>query len=361
MAVVLVVAAVGLLVVSALIGSGAHSTWLWIVYVLAQWVGPLLLLAAAALALRRRLYSWVTARLIDMAGPALISAMPPRTVLSAVLARVFGDRVDHQDVLTGLLGGAGRDLAARDTAVSRNTTAHFRLQRIDETSVLNDLTWTHEFSGIKNNHLFIIFATFNRDIAGRLPSARVYPLFESWTVADEDELEDFGSKMLRNMQVGICYRDGEGNRHHVRPRSHPGEEVALRNFEQYVRLPDTFDLKDMRILQMDLHELADPDHVVDAVESLTVRAKNVGPFGLSYIAWSAPYPCYMRRITFDISQLSLPNEVLAYLVVAYTIKQGGLPLSVWRHYTDEIIVDIDAWMLPGHGVTLLWRPVDSGG
>jgi hypothetical protein len=184
-------------------------------------------------------------------------------------------------------------------------------------------------------------------------------LFESWTVADEDELEDFGPNMLRDMQVGICYRDGEGRRHQVSPRSQSAEEVALRNFDQYVRLPDTFDLKDLRILQLDLHELADPDHVVDTVESLTVRAKNVGLFWLSYIAWSPPHPCYVRRITFDVSQLPLPTEKLAYLVVASTIKQGGLPLSVWRHYAHEIVVDVEAWMLPGHGVTLLWRSIDN--
>ena len=122
MAVVLVVAAVALLAISAVLGPGVESVWLRILYIFAQWTGPLLLLVAAAHVLRRRLSSWVADRLVDLAGPALISAMPPRMVLNAVLARVFGDKVGHQEVTTALLGGGGPDPAARDTAVSKGTT-----------------------------------------------------------------------------------------------------------------------------------------------------------------------------------------------------------------------------------------------
>ena len=164
MAVVLVVAALAFLGLSAVIGPGPESVWLRLVYTFAQWTGPLLMLAAAAWAIRRRCAEWVRNRLVDLAGPALISAMPPRTVLNSALARVFGDNVGHHEVVTALLGGSGRDPAARDTAVSKETSAAIRLERIDRSTCLTELTWTHEFSGVRNNHLLVMFATWDRDI-----------------------------------------------------------------------------------------------------------------------------------------------------------------------------------------------------
>jgi hypothetical protein len=359
MAFVLVLAIAALLVMGVAIGPQPMDPWLHAVTLLLLWFGPTLLFALLAYSARRWWLSRLRDMMIDIAGPSLIRSMSPRTVLTALLPWIYGDRVEHQDVLTGLLGGAGRDPGGRDTAVSRSTVAHFRLQRIDEQSIISDLTWTHEFSGVKNNHLYVIFATFDRDIAGLVPSGRVFPLFESWIVEDEDQLEDFVPTMLENLRVGISYLDDHGACHAVEPREQRGEEVALRNFEQFVRLPESVDRKDLRILRLDLHDLADADHVVVSVESLTIRATTIASFSLGYVAWSAPHPCFVRRVTFDIGQLGRPGERLVYLVVSSTMKRAGLPLSGWRYYEDRIDVDVGAWMLPGHGITLLWRS-DNG-
>lgn len=217
MAVVLVVAALALLVVSASIGSSAHPIWLTIIYVLAQWTGPLLLLAAAALVVRRRLSSWVRDQLIELAGPALISTMPPRTVLSAVLARVFGDKVGHQEVATALLGGGGRDPGARDTAVSKDSTVSIRLERISDASCLSEFAWSHEFSGVRNNHHYVMFATTDPEIFGCVNRERTYPLFEAWFLETDDQLEDFVPGLRERLDVGVSYRDVYGVLHRVEP------------------------------------------------------------------------------------------------------------------------------------------------
>jgi hypothetical protein len=359
MGVVLGLALAVLLVIGVVLGPDPTQSWQRAIQLVVLWSGPALVVVSGAYAARHWWARRLRELMVDIAGPSLVRSMSPRTVLSALLPWIYGDRVEHQDVLTGLLGGAGRDPAGRDTAVSRSTTAHFRLQRIDEQSIVSDLTWTHEFSGVKNNHYYIIFATFNRDIAGIVPSGRVFPLFESWIVEDEDQLEDFVPTMLDNLQVGICYLDDDGVCHAVEPRAQRGEEVALRSFDQFVRLPESVDRKDLRIIQLDLHELADPDHVVASVESLTIRATTIAPFGLGYVTWSAPHPCFVKRVTFDVGQLARGGERLVYLVVSSTMKHGGLPLSGWREFADRINVDVDAWMLPGHGITLLWRPVNG--
>jgi hypothetical protein len=359
MAVVLAVAAGAFLVLAAVLGPGVASPWLRAVYLLAQWIGPLLLLGAAIHMFRRRLSSWITRRLVDLAGPALISAMPPRTVLNTVLARVFGDKVGHQEVATALLGGGGRDLEARDTAVSRRTTALIRFERIDESACLTEITWSHQFSGVRNNHHFVMFATTDARIFAIVNSERVYPLFEAWRVDDDNELENFVPGLKKKLQIGISYRDADGQLHPVEPQPVTGEEVALRDYDQFVRLPGWTDRQNLAIFHLDLHDLADPDHVVDSIERLVLRASTIGSFRQGYLTWSAPHPCYVERIVFDVHQLAWIEESLVYQVHAATLKKSYLLHGKWAHFTNCIEVPIDSWMLPGHAVTLLWRPTNG--
>ena len=357
MAVVLVVAAVALLALSAALGPDAGTVWLRIVYILAQWVGPLLLIAGVLWGRRVRLSGWLTRRLVELAGPALISAMPPRMVLNTVLAKVFGDKVGHQEVATALLGGGGRDVEARDTAVSRLTTALIRFERIDESACLTEITWSHQFSGVRNNHHFVMFATTDAEIFSLVNNERTYPLFEAWRMDSEDQLESFVPGLKDGLDVGISYRDAESHLHTVDLQPVAGEEIALRDYDQFVKLPSWVDRQNLVIFHLDLDELADPDHVVDSIERLELRASTVGSFDQHFTTWSAPHPCFVHKIVFDVRQLTRSDERLVYQVVASTLKTQYLPLrGTWTHVADEIEVVVDAWMLPGHAVTLLWRP-----
>jgi hypothetical protein len=361
MAVVLGVAAAVLLALSAVLGPDQPSPWLRAVYVFAQWTGPLLLIALAGLVLWRRLLPWATKRLVELAGPALIRAMSPRAVLEALLPWVYGDTVAHEDVVTSVLGGAGRDPEGQDTAVSRHTTAHFRLQAIDDSTCISEATWTHAFSGVRRNHKFVVFATASPDIAALLANERVYPLFEMWIVKDEDELEDFVPNLRRGLQIGITYAEQSGQVHEVPPRRLEGEEVALRGYDELVRLPEGVDRKDIRIVQFDLWDLADQDHVVESIERVAIRATTVNSIDTGFITWTPPHPCFVRDVCFDVSELAPVGQTLVYLVVGSAMrKKAGLHLShTWTEVRDQIEIDLDAWMLPGHAVTLLWRPLDG--
>jgi hypothetical protein len=358
MGVVLAVAAALLLAVAALIGPNSPSLWLRFVYVIAQGVGPLLLGLAVLYRVRYRIALLLRRSLIEVAGPDLISALPPRTVLAALLSRVFGDPSGHDVLITGLLGGAGRDIGGRDTAVSRGTSAEFRLERIGD-ACLSEHTWTHEYSGVQDNHQLVIFVTWDREIAELVVTERVFPLFELWVVEDEDQLEEFVPNLLENLRVGISYRDGEGAQHVVEPREYKGEEVTLREYDRYVRLPGSIDKRDLRIVRLDLHDLADPDHVVDAVELLTLSATSVSPFNLGYTLWSPPHPCFVNEVRFDVRELAAPDEDLVFRVLSSTAVRASLPINQWTRPEKGIIeVPIGAWMMPGHSVTLLWRVVD---
>lgn len=358
MAVLLALAAAVLLAVSVLVDPSS-SMAARLVQVGAQWTGPVLVAALVLHLFRRRWAARVRSMLVDVAGPALIRSMPPRAVLEALLPAVYGERVGHhQEVLTAILGGGGRDPGGGDTAVSRHSRVYVRLEHIGGGLCRSELTWTHEFSGVRNNHLFVIFATPDRDIAGLIPRERVYPLFELWQLDDDDELEEFVPTMLSALKFGITYRDVDGVEHTVTPRPQLAEEVAFGQYDRFVRLHGGVDRKDLRILQLDLHELADPDHVVDAVESLTLVASTVASFDLGYVTWSPPHPCYVARVRFDVGGLR-SEGALDFLVVSSTIVRAGLPLRGWSRYDEVIDVAVDSWMLPGHGVTLLWRPTNG--
>jgi hypothetical protein len=360
MAVVLWLLAVGLLIISVLFDGDPTSTWSQLLAVAASWAGPILLVLALVFSVRTWLTKLLRRQIVDLAGPAMIRSMPPRTVLGALLPWVYGDRTDYREVLTGVLGGAGRDAEGRDTAVSRRTTAVFRLHAIDQSTCRSDTTWTHEFSGVRNNHRFVIFATCDRDISTYITGERVFPPFELWVLNDEDQLEDFVPNLRDTLKIGISYLDVNGVMHHAEPRSPYGEEVALRHYDQFVRLPDWIDRKDLRIIQFDLHDLADPDHVVASVESLSFRASAFLPFDLGFFTWSPPHPCFVHEIVFDVEGLAAGGEELAYLVLPSTMRKHSFPQSRgWVRVSDRFSLTLDAWMLPGHGVTLLWRPANG--
>ena len=318
--------------------------------------------AAAFLTLylaRRWIARWLTRQLVDLAGPAMIHAMPPRQVLDTLLPVIYGERVGHHHIIASVLGGSGRELDGRDTAVSRRTSVHYSLRALDPYVCRSESTFTHEFSGVRNAHRFVIFATFDREVADLIATERLYPLFEFWRLEDEDQLEDFVPTLRESLRVGITYLDADGERHTVAPRREKGEEVAYRRYDQFIRLPEDVDRQNLRIIHFDLFDLADPDHVVRSIESLTLSATNHFPLNLGYLRWSPPHPCYTEDVVFDVEHMR-PEADLVYTVVPSTAKMQAVPIDHrWSPAGDRIRVGLDAWMLPGHSVTLLWRPVDE--
>ncbi len=357
MAVVLWVAAVALFTAALLLEGGAGA-WEHVVGQFAAWTGPLVFLAAVAYTLRGRFMGWARDTLVDMAGPAVIASMPPRQVLDSALARVFGDGNGHDEIITALLGGGGRHRDGLDTAISRRTTAHIELDRIGKLCESN-ITWSHELAGVGNNHYYVIFGTSDRSIYTSVTNDRVYPLYEVWFFPDELQLDEFVPTLRDQLQFGVSYSDEVGDVHLVAPRPEQGDVVTLADYDRYVRLPEGLDPADLRILKVDLYNLVHDDHVVDHIEAVTVRASNIGP-DLGFLTWSVPHPCFVTTVTFDVSRMATPDHRLAFQIVSSTLRQAELKYrGTWIETTDPIEVPFDSWMLPGHGVTLLWRTVDG--
>lgn len=357
MAVGLAAAAALCFVVAAAVGPDNPSFWLRLTYLVAVCAGVLLLLAAVLWWLRRRIEQLLADRLVDLASPSLIRAMPPRTVLQALLPWIYGDTAGHQDVLTGVLGGAGRDLDGSDTAVSRSTTARFRIWTVEDGVCASEAEWTHELTGVRASHKFVVFATHDEQIGSLVAQQRRFPLFESYRVLDEDELDDFIRRIREQIRLGITYSDASGRSRRVAPRALDGELVPLRQFDQYVRLPDDVDRKDLCIVQFDLWDLADDDHVVTTVDSITVHAMGTPGADLGWYSWSVPHPCFVRTIRFELADLNPPDGQYEYLAVTFALRHLPINLRSWTTVDDHLELELNSWMLPGHGVTLLWRSI----
>lgn len=360
MTVLLAMVAVVLLVVAAVVGSDNPSPWLRGVYVLAMWAGPALVVFTAWRVFGGRVVDRVRTVLRGITGPSVIQQLPPRSVLNTTLQPVYGDRPLDGELLTALLGGAGRDPAKGDTAVSRSTSAIFRLEAIDDSFCRVEVTWTHDYSAIRDNYMFVVFATSDTALAGTLVSERRLPLFELW-VLDEETFEEFVPTLRESTSFGITYTDTDGMLREVAPTPMHGREVVLAEFDRYVRLPDHVDRHSVRIVSFDLFDLAHDDHVVDSIRTMSMRTTFRGSIDQRYTTWSPPHPCFVESVVFDVTGLPRGGERFTYLVLASTIKKAGLVLSGgWQEFADLITVDVRAWMLPGHGITLLWRPHDEG-
>jgi hypothetical protein len=283
--------------------------------------------------------------------------MPPRIALSSLLRRFYGNGRGQEDAVTGILGGAGSDPALGDIAISLDTSIEFRLETVDEKQCITHITWTYDLAEVRKNHILVIFVTSDREIYDLIQSARVYPLYELLLVAEE-ALEKFLPGLRESLRVGISYLDTSGGPHVTRPRRANGEEVALRRFDQYVRLPDHLDPQDLRIVEIDLHDFAHDDDIVDAVRALTLHATNMQSFDLGYVAWTPPFPCFVHSITFDVSKLVRPGESMNCKVHLGTMKGASTPVSQWLSADDPpITVPVESWMIRGHSVRLDYRPL----
>src|SRR5205823_13911215 len=160
----------------------------------------------------------------------------------------------------------------------------------------------------------------------------------------------------------------EGRHHVVSPSRLRPRDVKVQNWAEYlsffredmVPLPrqNTRDhLADLRIFECDLSDIAEGEHTVSAVERLSVRVTALQRIDDGYCYWQAPYPCYVDRITMSAKELDVDGAgAFEFRVVPFTFRSNTASAR-WLNAEDLPDLDVRSWLLPGHGVALLWRPV----
>lgn len=324
---------------------------------IASVLAPLAAVVLAAAAFRRQITGWLARELLSVSGPAMLKELPPRVVLSSLLDRIFRDRRGHESVLAGILGGAGLDVHGRDIATSRRTDVHVCLRSIDAKSYECEITLRHQLSGSLANHDFVVFATYDPKLWNLLARERKHPLYESWFVPDERELHAFGGTLRRTLKIGISYRDDAGTLHEVEPGSPPCTEPLSSEYSDYVQLPGDVEIGAVKIYCIELGQLADPDHVMGEIETITVQATSFERAEYGIMTWSPPYPCFVDRVTFDVEKLRLDDHELLFRLTPFTMERPGPSFSYgWSPARCVPDLVLQSWLLAGHGFALNWRP-----
>jgi hypothetical protein len=321
-----------------------------------QCLATLGLFAAAAGFLLRPIRRWLANELTGVAGPAIVHALPPRVVLDALLKRVYGHHAaTYEPIVTGILGGAGQSVNGADIAISTRTSAHYQLRALDEGRVAARGSWTYRFPSARTQHRFAIFCTCDREIWNLILPNHKLPLFESFLIPDVDLFEEFIPTLRESLRVGVGYRDDAGRLHEVAPRPVDVQDVKHGGFADLVQLPPSVDQQNLHILQFDLWDIPDDQHVVTSIESLAIEADFWSSLDEGYLTYVVPYPSFVERVSFDVSGLAAEQPRLAFKLLPFTPRAHGGSPDEWSTDVHVREVVLNSWLLPGHGVALLWR------
>ncbi|MDX8145937.1 hypothetical protein SK854_27770 [Lentzea sp. BCCO 10_0061] len=319
------------------------------------------LLAAYELFLHKRL----VAEIGRISGPGIVRHLLPSEVLRTFLSTVYGADQANDDVVAGVLGGEGVRPHGGDLTISTGTTVKLRLQGIDTKTYHLMTTQRYQFRRDVPTDRFVIFATSNATLRDTISAACRYPLFELYFIPDPSLFLESVDDLLDSTKIDIDYLDHEDQPRSVQPSQIPPVEVRFDQWANYLRffrqpmaplgkLSPHDHLGDLRIFECDLNGIAD-DHVVRAIRRLTISSRTLQRTNDGFCYWQSPYPSFVDTISFDATQLAVDQSPRhEFRVMPFTFK-SATAAAQWLEATDLVDLDVRSWLLPGHGVALLWR------
>jgi hypothetical protein len=325
-------------------------------------VGAVLLVVAYRRVLRGRLAD----ELFRLSGPSIVRALLPQQVMTTFLSEIYGDSDANHDVVAAVLGGEGAEPHGGDLTISTHTTVDYELRAVDRQTYELISTVTYSFKENVADHRFVIFAMCDPQLRDSITLACRLPLFESWFVPDPSLFEQSVDAMLPSVNIGIRYTDLDGKHHQVMPGEVQLTDVGYRDWPEFLTFfrgpvgtmprqnPAQY-IGTLRIFECDLGELTDVDHAVGSVESLSLRSTSLGRIDDSFCFWQAPYPCYVDRISFDAAALAFDGASWQFQVVPFTFR-SAIATGAWTPAEQLKELTVRSWLLPGHGVALLWKP-----
>jgi hypothetical protein len=99
---------------------------------------------------------------------------------------------------------------------------------------------------------------------------------------------------------------------------------------------------------------------VAAIQLLSLRSMTLQRVDDGFCYWQAPYPCFVERMHIDAAPLSLDgHDEFRFQVHTFTLSAQPPP-SRWSPAEEVAELPVRSWMLPGHGVVLLWKRAIDG-
>lgn len=300
-----------------------------------------------------------------ISGPGIVEHLLPSEVLRTFLSSVYGPNDANDDVVAGVLGGDGMRPRGDDLTISTSTTVKLELQGIDTKTYHLMTTQRYQFRNHVPTERFVIFATSNATLRDSISAACRHPLFELYFIPDPSLFLDSVDDLRHSTQIAIDYLDHEGQRRSAEPSQIPPVEVRFDQWANYLtffrestgplgKLSPVDHMSDLRILECDLSRIAD-DHVVRAIRELTVWSRTLQRTNDGFCYWQSPYPSFVDTISFDATGLAVEQSPKhEFRVMPFTFR-SATAAARWLEAGELEDLDVRSWLLPGHGVALLWR------
>ncbi|WP_214406623.1 hypothetical protein [Pseudonocardia lacus] len=301
---------------------------------------------------------------------AVLTAVPPAQALDMVLGSVYGDSPYNHEVITSLLGGEGRQLDRSDLTISEHTDVEYRLNRVDEDSYQLVMQVSYSFTTRVPTDKFMIFATSDATLRESIVLGCRQPLFELWFVPDDpvDPLfHDSVDGMLPSVRIGLRFTDHAGQQHEILDHHPLLTEVRVGRWEEYLtffreplgalpRLRPEDYMSSLRVFEIDLRRMAAPTRV-SAIQRLSLRSMTLQRVDDGFCYWQAPYPCFVERMHIDAAPLAIDGqEDFLFRLQSFAFRAQTDPAR-WAPADQVKETDVRSWLLPGHGVVLLWKRV----
>jgi hypothetical protein len=304
----------------------------------------------------------------------ILTALPPARALEAVIGSVYGRSDFNREVVTSLLGGEGHQPDRSDLTISEHTDVEYRLNRVDEDSYQLVMQVGYSFKTRVPADKFVIFATSDATLRESIVLGCRQPLFELWFVPDDpvDQLfHESVDGMLPSVRIGLRFADEHGEPHEIVDHHPDLVEVRVGRWEEYLtffreplgalpRLRPEDYMSSLRVFEIDLRKIVEPGLRVAAIQRLSLRSMTLQPVDDGFCYWQAPYPCFVDQMRIDAAPLSLHgDDEFRFRVQSFTFGSQPSPLG-WAPAEEVAELPVRSWLLPGHGVVLLWRRLTDG-
>jgi hypothetical protein len=332
-----------------------------------------LTVALAILVYEKWLRQSFISELKRLSGPQIIKALRPREALHALLEDVYGNNNHgaNRDVVVSVLGGRGEAADRRDLTVSDSTRVDITLADHADASKY-DLTFSVSYHLARRESPdtpFVFFITTDAHLRDLILLGCDQPLFDFWYVPDASPDLDLAT-LTKLVSVQVDYDDPGGEPH----TSPPFSPIAmtpipqddwwryLRFFREDIgneRVLNPCDYKStLAVMTFSFRQVLDEERFhCDFVRGFKLASTTTQQKSTGYCYWVAQYPCLVEVIKFDTSGFTLPGvqrsrpefHMVPFLIRADTKENTSPPLTLAPH----------TWLLPGHGVSLLWKLASS--
>ncbi|UQS21998.1 hypothetical protein L1857_03740 [Amycolatopsis thermalba] len=327
------------------------STWQVVAHTVLTLAWTLLGLCAVVLVgYRRGLRRRLSDDLRRLSGPGIVDSMAPKQLLDVLLSSIYGRDDATHDVVTGLLG--------RHLAVSTHTEVDLELTALSGELYELRYTCTYRFRRPLVTNKFVLVMTSDAEVRDSLVAGIELPLFDLWFFPDRSGFDEAAARTLASVRIACDYLDAEGNARSSAPVQPDLREVPGRLIGQYLKpeLRRRLDLPSakLHVFECDLGRLA--GRAVRSIERLEVRVAGPQHVNDGYCYWQPPFPCYVEQVRVNAGALNVAGRAeWQFRTVPFTFRSGS-SVAEWLPATTPTTLDIESWLLPGHGVAVLWRP-----